>query len=197
MPKIISFFSTLGAGKTTRAELLSGFLGVPFYSEKADSPFLGDMFSNKKNGFLNQLHFLYRDRNEILDKYKDNNDKYLIFDYHIAQVDVFSHFFLNPSEYQEFFQHYKYVIKKIPLPDLIIHLKIDIDLNMTRVKERGRTHEQITKRFMTITQARTQEHIANLKKKTNVLDIDASNDVINCLNSRLQVVREMVSCLLT
>lgn len=193
MPKLVSFFGTLGSGKTTRASLLSGFLGVPFYSEKADSPFLEDMFLHKNNALLNQLHFLYRNRNDIIDKYGECNADILVFDYYIAQVDAFSSYFLNSAEYKEFFKHYQMVTTKLPLPDLVIYLNVDSVLNLSRIRERKRFYENVEDEFITIIQNKQIEHFESLKKKTNVLELDSSVDIINSLANRLEVLRKMVA----
>jgi deoxyguanosine kinase len=193
MPKLISFFGTLGSGKTTRARLLAGFLDVPFYSELADSPFLEDMFLEKKNALLNQLHFLYRDRNEIIEKYNRCDTDVLIFDYHIAQVDAFSKHFLSSEEYQEFSQHYQGVVNQLPLPDLVIYLHLDSELNFIRVQARNRTHEKVDKEFLSVMQDKQKEHLEKLKEKTQVLELDSSTDIIGSLDNRLEVIGKIVS----
>lgn len=193
MPKLISFFGTLGSGKTIRAKLLSNFLGLPLYSEIADSPFLEDMFLYGKNALLNQLHFLYRNRNQILINYDINRENVLIFDYYIAQVDAFSYYFLNNSEYKEFSNHYKAIIKELPLPDFIIFLNIDYDLNLVRIKMRERYYEKVSKEFVNTIQKKIYEHLNLIKKKTNVLEIDASLDIKNCLETRMKFLNMMIN----
>lgn len=193
MPKLINFFGTLGTGKTTRAQLLSGFLGVPCHSEKADSPYLEDMFLNRENALLNQLHFLYRDKEDILEQYrKSSSSSLLIFDYNIAQVKAFSDYFLNRDEYQEFIKHYDAVTRVLPLPDLIIYLKLDEDSNLVRIGTRDRPYEKVDKDFITLLQKKQFEYLEELRSKTQVIELDSSKDIINSLSNRLEFLREIV-----
>ena len=192
MAKLISFFGPLGSGKTIRAKLLSNFLALPLYSEIADSPFLKDMFLSRKNALLNQLHFLYRNRDQILSNFDINRENVLIFDYYIAQVDVFSHYFLNHFEYKEFLKHYKAIFNQLPLPDLIILLNIDYDLNLARIKMRERDYEKVDKEFVIMIQKKIYEHLNTIKSKTRVIEIDASLDIKNSLETRINVLNMMV-----
>jgi len=194
MPSFISFFGPIGSGKTARAKLLSDFLHVPLYSELADSPFLQDMFISKRNALLNQLHFLYRDRNQILKEYNKKNTKYLIFDYHIAQVDVFSQCFLRKSEYKLFSTHFTKVMNNIPTPDLIIYLYIDQQTNIARIESRNIDYEKsLTKKDMLLMHTKIKRHLELIKRKTSVLEIDASKDVIGSLKARLDILETMIS----
>lgn len=193
MSKLISFFGTIGSGKTSRAKLLSDFFSVPFYSEIADSPFLKDTFINKKNALLNQLHFLYRDRNQILEKYDKKNNDILIFDYHIVQVDIFSKLFLNSAEYKEFSGHFQEILNQLPIPDLIIFLEIDPGLNLSRIESRNVGHEKIlNKNTIKFMNEQLHIHLERLKTITKVLCIDASLDIRNSIETRLQVLTKMV-----
>lgn len=188
MHKYITFLGSLGSGKTTHAELLAGFLGQPIFSEKADSPFMKDMFLNKRNALLNQLHFLYRNRNEIIGNISTAKNNVLIFDYNIIQVDVFSEYLLNTKEYKEFLNHFKLIYNEIPIPDLIIYLHINTSLNISRIKMRNRNYEKIDTKFITFMNNKIHEHLIKLKSRTRVLELDASRDIINSLETRMEVL---------
>lgn len=195
MAKLISFLGPMGSGKTTRAKLLSDFLCVAMNSEKADSPFLKDMFASKQNVLLNQLYYLYRNRDQILENYHNTDDDYLVYDYYIAQVDIFSKYFLNIDEYKEFSQHYKEIYKQLPVPDLIVYLYLDKDLNLKRIKNSEFIFKNIDLAFVEHMHKYINQYLDRIKKETIVLEIDASHDVIESFSTRLDVLMKMTSCL--
>lgn len=192
MPKIIAFYGPIGSGKTTRAKMLSHFMGVPLFSEIADSPFLKDMLLFRKNALLNQLHFLYRDKNQVLESIDNKISEVLIFDYYIAQVDVFSKCYLKRHEYELFSEHYKKVLRQIPKPNLIIYLSVDQETNRTRIKSRDIKHErEINRKDISLMHAYTKSTLAHIKRNANIMELDASEDIMFSLTSRLKVLEIM------
>ena len=195
MPKTIAFFGPIASGKTTRAKLLSGFLGLPYFSEIADSPFLSDMLLFRKNSLLNQLHFLYRDKNQILDCLnRSSHHDLIIYDYYIAQVDIFSRCFLNTNEYRIFCSHYEKVEAQIPKPSLIINLSIDLETNLHRIQSRNLRHEsKIRGKDISIMHRHFANGLTAFKKKSRILELDATQDVLKSYTSRFKFLEIVLS----
>ena len=193
MAKLISFFGALGSGKTTYGRLLSSFLEIPLYSEQATSPFLKDMFLNKKHALLNQLHFLYTDRNQILDTIKNSEAFYTIFDYHIIQVEIFSRLFLNETEYKDFSIHYQKVTEDLPSPDLVICTNTNSELIKERIIKRGRTYEKDNLGVVQSIIEMIPKYIKTLSRTADVYVINSDRDIYGSLKIRKEVLYEMIS----
>lgn len=150
---MIVLAGTIGAGKTSLTQMLADHLGSkPFFESVDDNPILPLFYKDpQKYGFLLQIYFL----NRRLDEIKDSLDNDLnVLDRSIfedalmfkmnadlgrathTEADIYTSLLGNMMEELPDQAHQK-------APNLLIHIRISFETMLNRIKQRGRSFEQI------------------------------------------------------
>ena len=141
----ISIEGTIGAGKTSLANMISANLKAKLILEKfEENPFLKDFYGNQdRYAFQTQLFFLLSRYSQHQDlKQVDIFSKILVSDYMFIKDRLFAALNLNDREMVLYDNIAKILEKDIVYPDLAIFLQADTDKLMSNIKKRGRQYEQ-------------------------------------------------------
>ena len=141
----ISIEGTIGAGKTSLANMISSDLKAKLILEKfEENPFLKDFYGNQdRYAFQTQLFFLLSRYSQHQDlKQVDIFSKTLVSDYMFIKDRLFAALNLNDREMVLYDNIAKILEKDIIYPDLAIFLQADTDKLMSNIKKRGRQYEQ-------------------------------------------------------
>ena len=168
----------IGAGKTTRAQMISEKNKTKLVLEQfADNPFLPKFYENQQQySFPLEMAFLaerYNQLNRELSHF-DLFSPFTISDYYFMKSLIFAQNTLQPDEYNLYRQFFTIIYEKMPKPDLYVYLHKDADLLLKNIAERGRTYETfITKEYL---EKITQGYFGYFKQQTDfpVLIIDTN-----------------------
>ena len=150
---MIVLAGTIGAGKTSLTQMLADHLGSkPFFESVDDNPILPLFYKDpQKYGFLLQIYFLNRRLDEIKDSF-DNDlnvldrsifEDALMFKMNAdlgrathTEADIYTSLLGNMMEELPDQAHQK-------APNLLIHIRVSFETMLNRIKQRGRSFEQI------------------------------------------------------
>ena len=141
----ISIEGTIGAGKTSLANMISNNLKAKLILEKfEENPFLKDFYGNQdRYAFQTQLFFLLSRYSQHQDlRQVDIFSKIVVSDYMFIKDRLFAALNLNDREMVLYDKVAKILEKDIVYPDLAIFLQADTDKLMSNIKKRGRQYEQ-------------------------------------------------------
>ena len=141
----ISIEGSIGAGKTSLANMISNTLKAKLILEKfEENPFLKDFYGNQdRYAFQTQLFFLLSRYSQHQDlKQVDIFSKILVSDYMFIKDRLFAALNLNDREMVLYDNIAKILEKDIIYPDLAIFLQADTDKLMSNIKKRGRQYER-------------------------------------------------------
>jgi len=141
----ISIEGTIGAGKTSLANMISADLKAKLILEKfEENPFLKDFYGNQdRYAFQTQLFFLLSRYSQHQDlRQVDIFSKILVSDYMFIKDRLFAALNLNDREMGLYDKVAKILERDIVYPDLAIFLQADTDKLMSNIKKRGRQYEQ-------------------------------------------------------
>ncbi len=141
----ISIEGTIGAGKTSLANMISNDLKAKLILEKfEENPFLKDFYGNQdRYAFQTQLFFLLSRYSQHQDlRQVDIFSKIIVSDYMFIKDRLFAALNLNDREMVLYDKVAKILEKDIVYPDLAIFLQADTDKLMSNIKKRGRQYEQ-------------------------------------------------------
>ncbi len=114
------------------------------FEEFEENPFLADFYRDPKGfAFSTQIFFLmsrYRQQQEIAQG--ELFKPITISDYFFDKDRIFAVLTLERDELALYESLFKVLTLDVPKPDLVIHLHADLDLVMTRIRERGRSYEK-------------------------------------------------------
>lgn len=158
--KYISIEGSIGAGKTSLAQLLAERAKARLVLERLEeNPFLPKFYADRaKYAFQSQLFFLlnrYSQQRELLQQ--DLFYDCIICDYLFARDRIFAYLNLNEDELLLYEHIYEFLDEAIPKPDLVVYLQASTDILMERIKRRGRDYE---KRI-------SQEYVRELNERYN------------------------------
>ena len=135
----------IGVGKTSLARLLQPV----FYAELLlevfeENPFLSDFYSDRhRYAFQTQIYFLlsrYRQQHHAVPEALTNGD--LIADYTFAKDALFAGLNLTGDEIETYQLVHNALAKRIPLPDLIVYVRVSTEVAMQRISMRDRSYER-------------------------------------------------------
>ena len=142
----IAIEGVIGVGKTTLARLLQ----PAFHSELVlevfeENPFLSDFYADRQRyAFQTQIFFLlsryYQQRRSVPEILRRGDS--LITDYTFAKDALFARINLAGDELEMYYRVHDALAEKIPLPNLIVYLRADIDVLMQRIASRDRPYER-------------------------------------------------------
>ena len=143
--KYISIEGSIGAGKTSLAQLLAERAKARLILERLEeNPFLPKFYEDRtKYAFQSQIFFLltrYSQQRELLEQ--DLFYDCVICDYLFAKDRIFAYLNLNEDELILYERIYDFLDEAIPKPDLVIYLQASTDILMERIKRRGRDYEK-------------------------------------------------------
>ena len=144
----VAIEGTMGAGKTTLASRISqdfnGKLILEEY-EPDKNPFLAKFYEEPdKYAFQVEMTFLALRFQQLKDKLAnlDLFHDFIISDYYVAKSLIFSRETLQPDEYSLFARFFNIIFSKIPKPELMVYLYLDVEHLQHNIHKRGRDYEQ-------------------------------------------------------
>ncbi len=142
----VAIEGVIGVGKTTLARLLQPAFQSDLVLEVfEENPFLSDFYSDRQRyAFQTQIFFLlsryYQQRRSVPEILKRGES--LITDYTFAKDALFARINLMGDELEMYYRVHDALAEKIPLPNLIIYLRADIEILMQRIASRDRPYER-------------------------------------------------------
>jgi deoxyadenosine/deoxycytidine kinase len=136
----------IGVGKTTLARLLQPVFESTLVLEVfEENPFLSDFYSDRQRyAFQTQIFFLlsryYQQRRSVPEILKRGES--LITDYTFTKDALFARINLAGDELEMYYRVHDALAEKIPLPNLIIYLRADLEVLMQRIASRDRPYER-------------------------------------------------------
>jgi len=135
----------IGVGKTSLARLLQPVFNAELLLEVfEENPFLSDFYSDRhRYAFQTQIYFLlsrYRQQHHAVPLALTNGD--LIADYTFAKDALFAGLNLTGDEIETYQLVHNALAERIPLPDLIVYLRVSTDVAMQRISMRDRSYER-------------------------------------------------------
>ena len=142
----IAIEGVIGVGKTTLARLLQpAFQSALVLEVFEENPFLSDFYSDRQRyAFQTQIFFLlsryYQQRRSVPEILKRGET--LITDYTFAKDALFARINLIGDELDMYYRVHDALAEKIPLPNLIVYLRADLEVLMQRIASRDRPYER-------------------------------------------------------
>lgn len=142
----IAIEGVIGVGKTTLARLLQpAFQSSLVLEVFEENPFLSDFYSDRQRyAFQTQIFFLlsryYQQRRSVPEILKRGES--LIADYTFAKDALFARINLIGDELDMYYRVHDALAEKIPLPNLIVYLRADLEVLMQRIASRDRPYER-------------------------------------------------------
>ena len=142
----IAIEGVIGVGKTTLARLLQPAFQAELVLEVfEENPFLSDFYADRQRyAFQTQIFFLlsryYQQRRSVPEILKRGEP--LITDYTFAKDALFARINLSGDELEMYYRVHDALAEKIPLPNLIVYLRADIEVLMQRIASRDRPYER-------------------------------------------------------
>jgi deoxyguanosine kinase len=136
----------IGVGKTTLARLLQPVFQSALVLEVfEENPFLSDFYSDRQRyAFQTQIFFLlsryYQQRRSVPEILRRGDS--LITDYTFTKDALFARINLAGDELDMYYRVHDALAEKIPLPNLIIYLRADLEVLMQRIASRDRPYER-------------------------------------------------------
>jgi deoxyguanosine kinase len=142
----IAIEGVIGVGKTTLARLLQpAFHSALVLEVFEENPFLSDFYSDRQRyAFQTQIFFLlsryYQQRRSVPEILQRGES--LIADYTFAKDALFARINLMGDELEMYYRVHDALAEKIPLPNLVIFLRAEIEVIMQRIASRDRPYER-------------------------------------------------------
>ena len=135
----------IGVGKTSLARLLQPVFNAELLLEVfEENPFLSDFYSDRhRYAFQTQIYFLlsrYCQQHHAFPEALTNGD--LIADYTFAKDALFAGLNLTGDEIETYQLVHNALAERIPLPDLIVYLRVSTEVAMQRISMRDRSYER-------------------------------------------------------
>ncbi len=153
----IAIEGVIGVGKTTLARLIRDSFQAELLLEVfEENPFLSDFYADRaRYAFQTQVFFLlsrYRQQHRVIGPTLVHSS--LISDYSFAKDRLFAHLNLAGDELEMYERVHSVLAEKIPMPDLIVYLRAEVDTLMDRIATRDRPYER----------AMSRDYIADLRQ---------------------------------
>lgn len=153
----IAIEGVIGVGKTTLARLMRDSFQAELLLEVfEENPFLSDFYSDRERyAFQTQIFFLlsrYRQQHRVIGSTLSHST--LISDYSFAKDRLFAHLNLAGDELAMYERVHHVLAEKIPLPDLVVFLRAEVDTLMDRIAMRDRPYER----------SMSRDYIADLRR---------------------------------
>lgn len=180
----IAIEGVIGVGKTTLARLLQpAFQSALVLEVFEENPFLSDFYSDRQRyAFQTQIFFLlsryYQQRRSMPEII--NRGEPLITDYTFAKDALFARINLAGDELEMYYRVHDALAEKIPLPNLIVYLRADLEVLMQRIASRDRPYERNIERDYILELIHAyddfffESHARNIGESVTVLSLDTN-----------------------
>ncbi|MBP7354955.1 MAG: deoxynucleoside kinase [Longilinea sp.] len=209
MKRLILMAGNIGAGKTSLTERLGERMGWrTAYESVADNPYLPDFYADMRAwSFHLQVFFLGHRAEQHLELAADPRpaiiDRSIYEDAFIFARALQIMGNLSERDYATYRQLFDLVVKKLPPPSLLIHLKAPVEVLMKRIHRRGRAIESsISADYLTLLESLYDEWMQAfdlcpvLTIRTDDLDFvhhsKALDEVIERIQDKLAGKEELV-----
>lgn len=163
----------IASGKTTLAHLLSQ-LEIPAILENFQSNPFWEAFYADPTGtaFETEITFLLQHYHQI--KTASNLTKAYVCDFSPLLDLAYAKVTLDKGKFDTFSAVYREIQRELPRPDLVIHLACDPEIELERIRQRGRNVEQsITLDYLKAINQALQEVLRDEVKSIEILSIDS------------------------
>jgi len=209
MKRLILMAGNIGAGKTSLTERLGERMGWrTAYESVADNPYLPDFYADMRAwSFHLQVFFLGHRAEQHMELAADPRpaiiDRSIYEDAFIFARALQIMGNLSERDYATYRQLFDLVVKKLPPPSLLIHLKAPVEVLMKRIHRRGRAIESsISADYLTLLESLYDEWMQAfdlcpvLTIRTDDLDFvhhsKALDEVIERIQDKLAGKEELV-----
>jgi deoxyguanosine kinase len=141
----IAIEGVIGVGKTSLARLLQPVFDTKILLEVfEENPFLSDFYGDRQRyAFQTQIYFLlsryHQQREAVADALAAGD---LIADYTFAKDALFARLNLSGDELDTYDLVHHALAEKLPNPDLVVFLKVELESAMRRIAMRDRPYER-------------------------------------------------------
>jgi deoxyguanosine kinase len=168
----------IGVGKTTLARLIQEQLEADLLLEVfEENPFLSDFYADREQfAFQTQIFFLlsrYRQQHQVIAQVLQHSA--LVSDYTFAKDQLFARLNLSSDELAVYGTLHGVLAEKIPLPDLVVYLRADLDALLERIAVRDRTYERAMSRQYMADVMEAYDAFFGTYTQTPVLTLDTNN----------------------
>ena len=175
----IGIAGIIGAGKTTLTRNLADHLGYePFYEPVKDNLYLADFYKDMSRwGAMMQLYLLFK-RFEQHQKVVWGTEKGAVQDRTIYEDTIFAGMLhdaglIDDRDYDTYMGHFNIMKRFLLYPDVLVYLKVDPEISMRRIAERGRVVERgITIEYMEKLHNGYEKFVSEMGRYTRVLTLD-------------------------
>ena len=175
----IGIAGIIGAGKTTLTRNLADHLGYePFYEPVKDNIYLADFYKDMSRwGAMMQLYLLFK-RFEQHQKVVWGTEKGAVQDRTIYEDTIFAGMLhdaglIDDRDYDTYMGHFNIMKRFLLYPDVLVYLKVDPEISMRRIAERGRVVERgITIEYMEKLHNGYEKFVSEMGRYTRVLTLD-------------------------
>ena len=144
----IGVAGNIGVGKTTFTSFVSKEFGLnEIYESVADNPYLSDFYSDMNRWSFNlQIYFLHHRFGAVNQMVKDIGsgiiqDRTIYEDVEIFSKNLYNLGLMDNRDWKTYKDLFANMTQFIRRPDLIIYLKADLDVLVSRIKKRDRDYE--------------------------------------------------------
>jgi deoxyguanosine kinase len=141
----VAIEGVIGVGKTTLGRLLHLIFDADLILEEfEENPFLSKFYTDRQRyAFQTQICFLlsrYRQQRQTVPQALARGN--LIADYTFEKDALFAQLNLAGDELATYQLVHDALAERIPVPDLIVYLRVDTDIALKRIAMRDRTYER-------------------------------------------------------
>jgi len=189
----------IGVGKTTLARLIQKQLEAELLLEVfEENPFLSDFYADRqKYAFQTQIFFLlsrYRQQHEVIARVLRHSS--LVSDYTFAKDQLFARLNLSNDELAVYERLHGVLAVKIPVPDLVVYLKADLDALMERIALRDRSYERTMSREYMADLGQAYDAFFARYEESPVLTIDTNDlNIVRNPDDLMHVLERVKSAL--
>jgi deoxyadenosine/deoxycytidine kinase len=173
---LIAFEGILGAGKTTLARGLAAHIGGQVLEEDLSAcPFLTDFYQEPtRYAPQTEFSFLLLHYHQLC---KLDSAARTVADFTLAKDVVFARCNLNSSFLTCFEELYTLLSAELPIPDVCVHVRINPELALQRIRSRGRAAESlITCEYLIRLGAFYDAHLPRLLPNVVIVDVEAFDE---------------------
>ena len=175
----IGIAGIIGAGKTTLTRNLADHLGYEaFYEPVKENIYLADFYKDMNRwGAMMQLYLLFK-RFEQHQKVVWGTEKGAVQDRTIYEDTIFAGMLhdadlIDDRDYDTYMGHFNIMKRFLLYPDVLVYLKVDPEISMRRIAERGRVVERgITIEYMEKLHNGYEKFVSEMGRYTRVLTLD-------------------------
>jgi len=175
-PKKIEICGGIASGKTTFATLLSTIGLEVIYESFATNPFWKAFYANpSKYAFETEVSFTLQHYHQI--KKQAETGKPMVCDYSFLLDIAYAEMGLQGSQLAVFRSVYEVIKKELPPPTLVIHLQCDPEIELARIRARGREVEKtITLDFLRSLNKAVTDQVNEARGHVPILTIDSARN---------------------